>query len=151
MIPSTHAWWVGSLCDHIVALLLHREIASLWNRWCADTEGGAPVRRPRRWPILEMVWTASSLQPPRDSTTSGINTTPHRPADLVVCSHFPFLSDPQGMSLSGCGTSQGKWLQSGNHSHVKGSRASPAPVREVNIRRTAACPWNEGWDLLSWC
>ena len=39
MIPSTHARRVGSLCDHIVALPLHREMASLWNRWCVDTEG----------------------------------------------------------------------------------------------------------------
>ena len=73
MTPSTQAGWVGSLWAHMEALLLHREMASLWNRWQVDS---SPVRCPRRRPILQMLWTASSLQPPRDSTTSGMNSTP---------------------------------------------------------------------------
>ena len=70
----------GALVGHRriqrAALPLQRELAHLWNRWQVHSVGEIPSRWPMRRPMAAIVEDASSLQPPRDSTTSGMKVTP---------------------------------------------------------------------------
>ena len=53
-----------------------QHMAHLWNRWRVHSVGEIPSRWPMRRPMAAIVEAASSLQPPRDSTTSGMKVTP---------------------------------------------------------------------------
>ena len=59
-----------------MAFPFHSEMANRWKRCRILSDREIPRRCHWRRPMLAMVWIASSLQPPRDSTTRGANSTP---------------------------------------------------------------------------
>ena len=84
----------------------HMEALPLHNKWTVSRTSGWLIPRamhqvlPQKaaYIILVMLWTVSSLQPPRDSTTSGMKTTPMGGQDHLtiatlqkICCYFDYL------------------------------------------------------------
>ena len=67
---------------------------------------------------------------------------------VAMGSQLSLLPNPQGMTWSNSSTGNGEVLQGGYHRHIQGSRATPIPVREKNINRSASRAWNQSRDFL---
>ena len=74
--PIDLDWSDGCVVDPHCGISLQRRMASLWKRWVAESAGGIPSLWPSSHPKLRMVSAARLLQPPIDSTTSGLKDTP---------------------------------------------------------------------------
>ena len=105
-VKLCHLLWLsmqaGYRLTHSEAFPIQREIASRWNRWHVVSGGGIPRCCPWSQPMLLMVWMASSLQPPKDSTTRGMKVT------RVKCE--PSLNLEYGHRSNFCKPKMDRWV-----------------------------------------